>query len=111
MSFEGKSAVITGASRGIGRAIAEVLAERGADVVIGDIDDTQAKLTAEEIAANTGRRAISVDLDVVELASCQHAIDKAVELLKAAGAIGGMVDIGGDNPFYPIQNMHNMRTF
>jgi 3-oxoacyl-[acyl-carrier protein] reductase len=78
MSFEGKSAVITGASRGIGRAIAEVLAERGADVVIGDIDDTQAKLTAEEIAANTGRRAISVDLDVVELASCQHAIDKAV---------------------------------
>lgn len=75
MSFEGKTAVITGASRGIGRAIAEVFAERGADVVIADINEPLAKTTAEEITASTGRRALPVMVNVAELASCQGMID------------------------------------
>jgi len=78
MSFEGKTAVITGASRGIGRAIAEVLAERGADVVIADINEPLAQSTAQEIAASTGQRALPVMVNVSELASCQQMIDTAL---------------------------------
>jgi 3-oxoacyl-[acyl-carrier protein] reductase len=78
MSFEGKTAVITGASRGIGRAIAEVLAERGADVVIADINQELAETTAQEISANTGRRAIAVQVNVADLAACQHMVERSL---------------------------------
>jgi 3-oxoacyl-[acyl-carrier protein] reductase len=78
MSFEGKTAVITGASRGIGRAIAEVLAARGADVVIADINEAQAQETAQEIAASTGRRTLAAKVDVADLASCQQMIDASL---------------------------------
>ena len=78
MSFEGKIAVITGASRGIGRAIAEVLAERGTDVVIADINEPEARTTAEEIKAATGQRTLPILVNVSELASCQKMIDAAL---------------------------------
>jgi 3-oxoacyl-[acyl-carrier protein] reductase len=75
MSFTGKIAVITGASRGIGQAVAQVLAERGADVVIADINGPLAESTAQEITTNTGRRALAVPLDVADLASCQRMVE------------------------------------
>jgi 3-oxoacyl-[acyl-carrier protein] reductase len=78
MSFTGKTALITGASRGIGRAIAEILAERGADVVIADINETQAQETAQEIAAATGQRALAVPVNVADLSSCQQMIESAL---------------------------------
>jgi 3-oxoacyl-[acyl-carrier protein] reductase len=78
MSFTGKTAVITGASRGIGRAVAETLAERGANVVIADINETQAQDTAQEIAASTGQRVIAIPVNVAELSSCQQMVDAAL---------------------------------
>ncbi|MCU0487368.1 MAG: 3-oxoacyl-[acyl-carrier-protein] reductase [Anaerolineales bacterium] len=78
MNFTGKTALITGASRGIGQAIAELLAERGADVVIADINEAQAKTTAEEIAQKTGRRALPVAVDVASLASCQQMVETSL---------------------------------
>lgn len=78
MNFTGKTALITGASRGIGQAIAEILAERGADVVIADINEAEAKTTAEEIAQKTGRRALPVAVDVASLASCQQMVETSL---------------------------------
>ena len=75
MALEGKVAVITGASRGIGRAIAEVLAQRGADVVCGDRLEEQAHVTAAAIAAATGRRASGCLVDVTDAKSTQEFID------------------------------------
>lgn len=78
MNFTGKTALITGASRGIGQAIAELLAERGTDVVIADINEAQAKTTGQEITQKTGRRALPVAVDVASLASCQQMVETSL---------------------------------
>ncbi len=75
MSFEGKTAVVTGASRGIGRAIAETLAQRGADVVCGDKLEEQAKETAAAIAAATGRRVSGCRVDVADSQSVKEFVE------------------------------------
>jgi len=73
-----KVAVVTGAAQGIGRAIAETLAQRGADVVVADLQVEKAEAAAKEIAANTGRRAIAVQVDVADDASARAMIDRVM---------------------------------
>lgn len=73
-----KVAVVTGAAQGIGKAIVEKLAQRGADVVLADLQVEKAKAVAQEIADNTGRRAIAVQVDVSNSASAQAMIDSAI---------------------------------
>ncbi|MDI6838681.1 MAG: L-iditol 2-dehydrogenase [Rhizobiaceae bacterium] len=72
--LQGKSALITGAARGIGRAFAEAYVHEGATVAIADIDLDRATRTAEEI----GPAAYAVRLDVTDQASIDAAV-KAVE--------------------------------
>jgi D-sorbitol dehydrogenase (acceptor) len=74
MRLEGKSALITGAARGIGRAFAEAYVREGATVAIGDINIEAAQKTAAEIGPQT----YAVKLDVTEQASIDAAV-KAVE--------------------------------
>lgn len=71
-------AVVTGASRGIGRAIAALLAQRGANVVCGSRSAEQAKDTAEEIAAATGRQTSGYPVDVADSQSVHEFIDRAL---------------------------------
>ncbi len=79
MRLEGKSALITGAARGIGKAFAEAYVREGATVAIGDINVEAAEKTAREI----GAAAYAVKLDVTDQASIDAAV-KAVEA-KAGG--------------------------
>jgi len=79
LPLEGRVAVITGASRGIGRAIAELLAQRGADVVCGDLLVDQAKETAKEIADSTGQRASGYKVDVADFQNAQDFIKGAID--------------------------------
>ena len=51
--LDGKSAIVTGSARGIGRATAELLASQGAQVLINDLDGDVAEQAAEEIAGET----------------------------------------------------------
>ena len=51
--LDGKSAIVTGSARGIGRATAELLSEHGASVLINDLDSDVAEQTASEIAGET----------------------------------------------------------
>lgn len=72
--LEGKSALITGSARGIGRAFAEAYAREGATVAIADIDIKKATETARDI----GQRAYPVKMDVTDQSSIEaaiHAVD------------------------------------
>ncbi len=73
-----KVAVVTGAAQGIGKAIAETLAQCGAHVVLADLQVEKAEAVAKEIAADTGRRAIAVQVDVADHDSARAMIDRAV---------------------------------
>jgi len=86
MTLEGKNAIVTGASRGIGRAIAVVLAQRGARVVV---NYNASAAAAQELVAELkgqGREAIAVQADVSRL-------DQAQALVKAATDAFGRLDI------------------
>lgn len=62
-SLEGKVAIVTGAGRGIGKAIALVLAEGGADIVVVARTAKQIEQTAEEIR-KLGQKALAISTDV-----------------------------------------------
>lgn len=73
----GKTAIITGAARGIGAAIAKAYVAEGARVAIADIDIEHASATADQL----GSSAIAVQLDVSDLASIKSAVEEMVNLL------------------------------
>jgi len=66
MRLDGKKIFVTGGARGIGKSIAIGVAEAGADVAIVDLDMEEAKKTAQQLAAETGRRVIAVQADVTK---------------------------------------------
>ena len=76
MELKGQAAIVTGAGRGIGRAIALELAHQGADIVIAEMDQAGAKRTAEEVGA-LGRRSLAVATDVTSRADLRAMVDRA----------------------------------
>jgi len=76
--IKGKVAIVTGASSGIGKAIAKKLAENGVKVVLGARRVEQLKNIAEEIAANGGE-AMVMQTDVTQRADLQQLVAVAVE--------------------------------
>jgi NAD(P)-dependent dehydrogenase (short-subunit alcohol dehydrogenase family) len=84
MKLEGKVAIITGASRGLGKAFAIDFAKEGADVAVAARTTTEGKIpgtiyqTADEIKA-MGRRAIPVKCDVTREESVNELIEKTLE--------------------------------
>ncbi|MEW5868963.1 MAG: 3-oxoacyl-[acyl-carrier-protein] reductase [Chloroflexota bacterium] len=75
INLQGKVAIVTGGRRGIGRAIAELLAQRGADIVLGDRQADEAQETAEQIAAASGRRVQHCALDVSDFESVRSMVE------------------------------------
>lgn len=73
--LDDKTAVITGAARGIGKAIASEMYAAGAQVIIADIDLDTAQQTADEL----GERALALHLDAADVTSCRQLVDDAVE--------------------------------
>ncbi len=73
--LESKVCLVTGAARGIGRAIAEAYVEHGAVVAVTDIDGAGASAVSEAINIAYPARSISLALDVSDAASVQRALD------------------------------------
>ena len=102
MKLKGKVALITGASRGIGRGIAEIFAEEGADVAVNYVASAQA---AEDVAAFVrckGQRAITVRGDVANRADVESMIDKVWEEL---GPIDILVNNAGIETIVPFLDL------
>jgi 2-deoxy-D-gluconate 3-dehydrogenase len=98
-SLEGKVALVTGASRGIGRAIALGLAEAGADVAVAARTEADLETLAKEIDS-LGRRSIAITTDVRDRASIEQMIDRTVSDL---GGLDVLVNnAGGSNFMAPI---------
>ena len=92
----GKVALITGAGRGIGAAIADVFAREGAAVVLAELDLDTAQRTAQEIETRHSARALAVQTDVTQSASVQHAVSEAE---RTFGPLDILVNNAGINVF------------
>ena len=86
LGLQGKTAIVTGGSRGIGKAVARQLAREGVAVVIASRSPEPLEATAAELSAETGGRVIAVPADTTDEASVRNLVARSVELL-------GRVDI------------------
>ena len=102
MRLKGKVALITGASRGIGKGIAEVFAEEGADVAVNYVASGQA---AEDVAGwirCKGRRAMTVKADV----ACRNAVESMVnQVWNELGPIDVLVNNAGIESIVPFLDL------
>ncbi len=78
MQLDGKVALVTGAAQGIGKAIALLLAEEGADVVISDLNLDLASAVASEVKS-LGRRSLAIEGNVADSQSVEAMISEVVE--------------------------------
>jgi len=92
ISLAGKAVVVTGAGRGIGRAIAEKLGQAEASVLLVDIDESALKEAQAEVQ-KTGAKVASISGDLTDAAFPQRAINKLIEEF-------GSVDIIVNNAGY-----------
>ena len=109
----GKVAVITGSSRGIGKAIAQRMAEHGAKVVIssrkaGPCDEVAAEINAKHGVKSDEPRAIAVPANIASKEDLQRLVDETV---KAFGKIDIVVCNAATNPFFGPMSQINDDQF
>ena len=78
MKLAGKVALVTGAAQGIGKAVALLLAQNGADIVVSDINLEKAEETAKEIEA-MGRKAMAIKVDVANSGDVERMVQTILE--------------------------------
>lgn len=97
----GKTAIVTGGAVGIGYGIAYRLAEAGANVVVADLDEPQAKSAAEQLAG-AGFEAMPVGVDVADETSVEHLVATVVQRY---GGVDILVNNAGIYPNIPLTAM------
>jgi len=98
MKLDGKNALVTGAGRGIGRAIALALARDGAQVAIADVDGASAERVAAEAAA-LGRKAVAIRVDLTRRTEVEAMVARVVQEL---GSVDILVNNAGWDKVAPF---------
>lgn len=99
LDFEGKSVIVTGGARGIGRGIVEAFAAAGADVLIADLRGEDAKSTALNLSETFHRRVVAVPTDVTRHEAVEKLRDEA---LQRFGKIDVLVNCAGWDRLQPF---------
>ncbi len=79
IDLSGKVALVTGSTRGIGKATARKLSEAGAQVIVTGRSEDRAKAVAQEIASDTGRQTFWLELDIGSEESVEEAVSRINE--------------------------------
>jgi NAD(P)-dependent dehydrogenase (short-subunit alcohol dehydrogenase family) len=98
LRLQGKKAIVTGGSRGMGKAIARQLAREGCDVAIGARTEGPLREAAEEIAQETGRNIVPLVVDTLNAESIRRFVRQSAEVLSGihilancAARVGGTI--------------------
>jgi len=103
--LQGKVAIVTGAARGLGEALAHRLGQEGAHVVVGDIADRKAEAVAQAIAQAHGVKTLWVHADVTDLAQTEAMVRLTVETLGGLDIVisnAGIIFAGGITEIDPV---------
>jgi 3-oxoacyl-[acyl-carrier protein] reductase len=102
MNYQGKAAIVTGGTKGIGRAIAEALARKGLNVCVGARSVDEVKRTVRELESSGGVSATGAVCDVRVYEECEALVAHAVEEL---GGVEVLVNNAGIGLFKPVEEM------
>jgi 3-oxoacyl-[acyl-carrier protein] reductase len=91
MSLQGRTAIVTGAAQGIGRAIAEALAQAGADIAVADLDPGRSTETVAAVE-KLGRKALNLKVNVADTGDTKAMVE---QVPKAWGKVDILVNNAG----------------
>lgn len=74
----GKKAIVTGAAQGIGKAVALIYAQNGADVLLCDVNEEKVVAAAREVSDATGQKCVGIKMDITSKADTETVVDRAV---------------------------------
>jgi len=97
MRLQGKTAIITGSAQGIGRAICELFASEGAQIVISDINAEQAQKTADEIKLKYSVETAAVAANVAKLEDCESLVKSSLDKFSKIDILVNNAGITKDN--------------
>ena len=98
LRLEGRVAIVTGAARGIGKAIAHALTRAGAHVLYADMDGGATGAATREVAGQPGcGRVLGVPCDITNPADCERTVNEAVRLF---GSLDIVVNNAGKGPVH-----------
>ncbi len=101
-NLEGKSAIVTGAGRGLGQAMANALAQAGAAVAVFDVNGEDADAAVAEIRA-FGGQALAVAIDVTDSQQVQTGIQTVVETFGGVDVLVNNAGVTSRSPFEDLE--------
>jgi NAD(P)-dependent dehydrogenase (short-subunit alcohol dehydrogenase family) len=108
--LSGKVAIVTGAAAGIGKGIARVLAQRGAGIVVADIDERKARDTAGEIE-KLDVPVHAIEVDVRNASVVEQMVSRVREMLGRIDVLVNNAGISGFSPFWELSEEEWDRVF
>ena len=97
--LNGRSVIVTGGSKGIGKGIARTFARAGANVLIAARDEATLQAAADDVAKDTGARVETVVADVSRVEDCRRIAEVAVERLGGIDVLCANAGVFPDRPF------------